>query len=249
MAIALFIRHKNMSSLTSSLLGRNRKPVQEFTGVDGVPTVDGGGGAANLNLKPKPQLRPKNPADKKKLKEDDGSIIPDDAEEVASTGASPVPTEIGAAETGLTGQPGEKEGGPETNPNLLSTALALVAPDCTPGWDRMLSPTLLPKSEKKSVPTEEQPAPAQPSQAPTNGPASAMDAIKLSRPGSGRSDQSLESQARSVAASVVQEDVSPSTPIPMGEAALMGQGKPMPEPVQSNTSASTLKRFNFAPGK
>ncbi len=214
--------------------------------MDGVPTVDGGGGAANLNLKPKPQLRTKNPADKKKIKEDDGSIIPDDAEEVASTGASPVPTEIGAAETGLTGQPGEKEGGPETNPNLLSTSLALVAPDCTPGWDRMLSPTLLPKSEKKAAaaaPAEE-PAPAQP--AATNGPASAMDAIKLSRPGGGKADQSLESQARSFAASVVQEDVSPGTPIPTGDAALMGQGKPMPEHVQSNTSASTLRRFNVA---
>lgn len=231
-----------MSSLTSSLLGRNRKPVQEFTGVDGVPTVDGGGGAANLNLKPKPQLRPRNPADKKKLKEDDGTIIPDDAEEVASTGASPVPTEIGAAETGLTGQPGEREGGTETNPNLLAASLALVAPDCTPGWDRMLSPSQLPKSDKKPNPVAQAEQPAQPS----NGPASAMDAIKLSRPGAGKTDQGLESQARSIAASVVQEDVTPSTPIPMGEAALMGQGKPMPEPVQSNTSASTLKRFNFA---
>lgn len=214
--------------------------------MDGVPTVDGGGGAANLNLKPKPQLRPKDPADKKKIKEDDGTIIPKDAEEVASTGASPVPTEIGAAETGLTGQPGEREGGPETNPNLLATSLALVAPDCTPGWDRMLSPSQLPKSDKKPNPVAQIEQPAQQQSAPSNGPASAMDAIKLSRPGAGKSDQSLESQARNIAASVVQEDVTPSTPIPMGEAALMGQGKPMPEPVQSNTSASTLKRFNFA---
>src|SRR6185369_1125331 len=207
MAIALFIRHKNMSSLTSSLLGKNRKSVQEFTGVGGVPTSDGAGPA--LNVKPKPQLRPKDPRDKKKLKEgdDDDSIIPDDAEEVASTGASPVPTEIGAAETGLTGISGEKEGGSETNPNLLSASLALVAPDCTPNWDRMLSPSALPKSEKPPVSSpavEAPPAASQP--AATNGPASALDALKLARPGTGGTNQSLESQAKNLVSSVIQED-------------------------------------------
>jgi|KBSSwiStaDraftv2_1062776.scaffolds.fasta_scaffold00022_103 hypothetical protein len=231
-----------MSSLTSSLLGKNRKPVQEFTGAGAVPTSDGAGPA--LNVKPKPQLRPKDPRDKKKLKEgDDDSIIPDDAEEVASTGSAPVPTEIGAAETGLTGVSGEKEGGLETNPNLLSASLALVAPDCTPNWDRMLSPSALPKSEKPPVssPAPEAPAASQP--ASTNGPASALDALKLARPGTGGSNQSLESQAKNLVASVIQED---STPLgAVSGDALMAQGKPMPEHVQSNSSSSLLKRFHF----
>lgn len=235
-----------MSSLTNSLLGK-KPAVQEFTGVDGVPTVDGGGGAANLNLKPKSQLRPKDPRDKRKLKEEDDSIIPKDAEEVASTAGTTTPTEIGAAETGLTGQPGEREGGGESNPNLLTTELALVAPDCTPGWDKMTSPSALPKSEKRPVAEpapETAAAPAQ--QAATNGPASALDAIKLSRPGAGKADQSLEHQARNLVSSVVQED-SPLAPvIPMTETELIGQGKPMPDHVQSNTAGNTLKRFNFA---
>jgi hypothetical protein len=245
MAIALFIRHKNMSSLTSSLLGRKR--VQEFTGAAGVPTVDGAGPA--LNVKPKAQLRTKDPRDKKKIKEGDEeeSIIPDDAEEVASTGEAPVPTEIGAAETGLTGARDEKEGGPEVNPNLLTTALALVAPDCTPQWDKMLSPTALPKSEKRpAAPTPEPEPTAEPTPAAkTNGPASAMDAIRLSRPGSGAKDQSIEAQAKSLVGSVIQDEPSP-TVIPMSESDLLGQGKPMPDPVQSATASGVLKRFSFS---
>jgi hypothetical protein len=236
-----------MSSLTNSLLGRNRSSVQEFTGVAGVPTVDGAGPA--LNVKPKPQLRKKDPADKRKLKEDDdGSIIPGDAEEVASTQASVVPTDIGDAQTGLSGQPGEREGGEERNPNILSPSLALVAPDCTPGWDRMLSPTLLPKGEKPAAqpaaPTSEPVSATVPAK--SAGPASATDMLKLTRPGSGGGDQSLESQARNLVSSVVQEDASGgSTPIPMSEEALLGQGKPMPEHKPSNTSGKLLGRFNF----
>jgi hypothetical protein len=237
MAIALFIRNKNMSSLTNSLLGK-RKPVSEFTGVAGVPTVDGAGPA--LNVKPKPQLRQKDPRDKKKIRED-GSIIPDDAEEVATSGSPSTPTEIGAAETGLTGVPGDREGGKERPSNLLPTSLALVAPDCTPRWDKMLSPAELPKSERRPAPPAEAPQP--PTQPSTSGP-TATGMLKLSRPGGGTPDQSLESQARNLVSSVITESGAPGM-LKTGDE-LLAQGKPMPDPVQSNSAGRTLKKFNFA---
>lgn len=228
-----------MSLLTNSLLGKKR--VTEFTGTAGVPSSDG---AATLNLKPKPQLRSKDPKDKKKIvKEGDNDIIPDNAEEVASTAATVIDTGVS---TGLEPKGSERDGGPQSNPNLLPSSLALVAPDCTPGWDKPLSPMALPKSDRKPTVA----APAAPAKEEPKAERSALDMMKLTRPGkeagaatSGESPN-LEHMARSVAASVVQEDNNNPISIPSGEA-LLNQGKPMPDHVQSNASAGTLKRFNF----
>jgi hypothetical protein len=231
-----------MSLLTNSLLGKKR--VNEFTSTGGVPSSDG---AVILNVKPKSQLRPKDPRDKKKLKEGE-DIIPDDAEEVASTDANFVNT--GPSATGLELKDGERDGGPRSNPNLLPSSLALVAPDCTPGWDKPLSPMALPKSDRKPAAA----APVEP--APSSEPKaerSALDMMKLSRPGkpagagTGGDEPNLEHMARSVAASVVQEDTDNPVSIPSGDG-LLAQGRPMPDHVQSNASSGLLKRYNFSGG-
>ena len=230
-----------MSLLTNSLLGKRR--VTEFTGTGGVPTSDGG--AAMLNVKPKAQLRPKDPKDKKKLTVKEGEdIIPDDAEEIASTDAVTVNTGVSA--TGLDIKNSERDGGPQNNPNLLPSSLALVAPDCTPGWDKPLSPMALPKSDRKTtVVAPVAKAPSEP-----KAERSALDMMNLTRPGknagAGTSgdEPNLEHMARSVAASVVQEDADNPIAIPSGDG-LLAQGKPMPDHVQSNSSSTMLQRFKF----
>jgi hypothetical protein len=230
-------------SLINDLLG-TRKPgakLNEFTGVASMPTIGAPMGLA-VALKKK---RKKN-----RLKED--GLIPDDANPLNPDSGEELEDELDDEGDG------EGEGdSPEletaakiSDPaGLLPTSLALVAPDSTPDWNVPLCGALVPKpktaldviapsSSPSSTVTAEpdlsneftQPGPMKDKAISVEG------MLGLGR-GSRRAAASA-SDGSAIASLVLNESLK------SGEE-LLGQGKPMPEPVASNSARRTLGRFNF----
>lgn len=208
-------------SLITSLLGR--KPVEEFTGCGAVPANDGG--AAPVMSAVQPKIDPRRRRLRRRLKED-GALIPDDAEKIDANHEEEKDGDQEPAASDPIGSTTEK----------LPTSLALVAPDCTPGWNIPLSPTQLPAASIPS--TQAVPDPGQQAADKPFNP-SVSGSLKLAGSGAAPASQDLKTHAESLAASVagITEDVS-------GEA-LLGRNKPMPDHVQGNSALNSLKRYRF----
>lgn len=193
-----------------------RKPeISEFTSVSAIPAV---GGAPIGAIAPSPLLRKKKKKILTKIKEDEG-IIPDDA--------TPLDPESGedASSQDQDQDLDDASSQPENEASdLLPASLALVAPDCTPEWGVPLCGSQVPAKPSAVL------APPAPSEEKT---LSLEGMLGISR-----GARKIGFSSNGVPSPVVTESFK------SGEA-LVGQGKPMPEPSVSNSSANTLKKFNF----
>lgn len=190
--------------------------------------------------------KPADDKDKKPIKEDDKGIIPDNAEPIdAATGLKAADDVDKDQELEPTTQTPDGE--------LLQTSLALVAPDSTPNWNVPLSPSLVPKEAAKDlIPSRKLDAqsldvqpPADDTTAgqgytqPKDRPLSIEGMIGLGR--GGRAAPADTSAAAHFVSGVIQD----SAPIAKTPEELLGQGKPMPDPVSSNSSAKLMSKFRF----
>ena len=226
-----------MSSTVSSLIGR--KPVQEFTGCAAIPAMIAPMGVA---LKRRRLIgKTADDRNKKPIKEENKGIIPDNAE--------PIDSATGLKTSDMTDDKADKPADQTQTGELLPTSLALVAPDCTPNWNVPLSPSLIPKSQPKAEPA----APPSPTEEPAEEPVLGQGYTQQKdRPlsvegmiGLGRSGRASPADA-SVAAHFVSGVIQDSAPVAKTPEELLGQGKPMPAHVTSNSSSRLMTKFRFS---
>lgn len=208
-------------SLISSLTGR--PSVQEFTGVGAMPATIM---PLGVRLRQKKLMDdPKDPK-KKKIKED--GLIPDEV--------IPLSPESGLAVDDPKNVDLEKEGDLEKEDEfnaqgkdgeLLTTDLALVAPDATPNWNMPLSPTLVPSATSPATSTSEAPV------FPSTDKAADVPMSVEGMLGLGRGARN----SKGVATTSILESKS--------EGDLVAQGKPMPDHVMIGATSKVLGKFNF----